>query len=287
MRAGWSEPAGKTGRYQTAEPLGEVLESTTPENERAASLRDDTLAGTGLHSTRALAKPDASRFGGKEQFGTTLDDEAIEVLGHDLAAEAILRLDERDPRAGHRVRVHVQETVRCRQTGDASAQHDDITGARGFSQLAQIAVHPPSTVRVVPVIIRAAGPARKTIAAATSSGVASLPAGVRPRMSLLIASFSSRTCVSGVSTNVGQTAFTLISVRGPLDGKHPREIDDFCLGRAIRGAVVVTDETHDRGDVDDAAARWNLIAHDPPRGLSGEEQSFQVRCRAPGPRLLR
>ena len=173
------------------------MEATTPENERAASLRRDTFQSQVqvrvCPRLNLFAEPDASRFGGKERVGTTLDDEAIEALGHDLAAEAILRFDEREPQAGHRVRVNLQDTVSRRQTGDASAQHDDMTGCRGSRQVAQIAVHPPSTVRAEPVIIRAAGPARKTIAAATSSGVASLPAGVRPRMSLLITSFSNKT----------------------------------------------------------------------------------------------
>ena len=88
------------------------MEATTPENERAASLRRDTLgagAGAGIPRPNLFAEPDASRFGGKERVGTTLDDEAVEALGHDLAAETILRLDERDPQAGHRVRVHLQE----------------------------------------------------------------------------------------------------------------------------------------------------------------------------------
>ena len=173
------------------------MQPTTPKDERASPLRPDALELKLRLFTdpQLFAEPDASRFGGEKRVGTTLDEEAIEALGHDLAAEAIVRLDERHPRPGRRIRlhVHVQEAVRRGKTSDASAKHDHMAGCQGFRQPAQIAVHPPSTVRAVPVIIRAAGPARKVIAAATSSGVASLPAGVRPRMSLLIASFSSKT----------------------------------------------------------------------------------------------
>jgi hypothetical protein len=75
-------------------------------------------------------------------------------------------------------------------------------------------------------------------------------------------------------------------VRSPFDGKHPREIDHPCLGRAVGSALVIADETHDRGDVDDAAAWWILIAHDTARGLSSEEQPFQIRVEHQVPRIF-
>jgi hypothetical protein len=62
-------------------------------------LRSDTLElrVRVFPQTQLFAESQPSRFGREERVGATLDDEAIDVLGHDLAAEAILRLDERHP----------------------------------------------------------------------------------------------------------------------------------------------------------------------------------------------
>jgi hypothetical protein len=174
------------------------------EDERAPFLRCDALQA--IPEANLGTEPDTSWFGGEKGIRTTFDYEPIDALGDDLAAKAIFRLEQCDPKFGR----HIYQAMCGRETGDATANHGYVACLDVPARAAQIAVHPPSMVRAVPVIIRADGAARKTIAAATSSGVASLPAGVRPRMSDLIASFSNMTCVNGVSTNVGQTAFTRI-----------------------------------------------------------------------------
>ena len=111
------------------------MQLTTPKDERASSLWLDTLQLKLREPCRPqlFAEPDAARFGGQERVGTALDDEAIEVLGHDLATEAIVRFDQRHPRPGHRVRMQLQQTVCRGKTGDASTEHDDMAGCRGSS----------------------------------------------------------------------------------------------------------------------------------------------------------
>ena len=87
-----------------------------------------------------------------------------------------------------------------------------------------MAVHPPSTSKVCPVIKSAAGLARNTTAPTTSSGWPMRPSGIRFKRSFRSTGSSKVDCVRGVKMKVGATALTWILCRAHLlhflIGKH-------------------------------------------------------------------
>jgi hypothetical protein len=135
VKAGSSEQRGEPGRHEPAETFREIVQPAAPEDERAASLWLDTLQWhlRADPETQLGAEPDAPRFDGQKRIGTTLDDEAVDALGHDLAPKTLVRFDERDPQPGQRGVAQLQEAVRRGKTGDAAAKHDHMAGCRKFS----------------------------------------------------------------------------------------------------------------------------------------------------------
>jgi hypothetical protein len=73
------------------------------------------------------AESDTPWLGGKEGVGTAFDEEPFATLGVDLSAETIFGFDKRDPH----IWCGVSKTMRGRQPGDASAEHDDVTVREG------------------------------------------------------------------------------------------------------------------------------------------------------------
>merc|ERR1711991_440030 len=73
-----------------------------------------------------------------------------------------------------------------------------------------LAVHPPSIINEVPVIIDAASEAKKVIAVATSLSVAILPNGIFDNAYFLNDLFAKYFFALGVATKVGHTLFTLM-----------------------------------------------------------------------------
>lgn len=78
----------------------------------------------------AVAEPDVAcqadrlRTAGEHRLGTEVDPGAGDLAGHELAAEPLGGLQQGDPQAGP------QEPVGGGETGDATADDDDMSGAR-------------------------------------------------------------------------------------------------------------------------------------------------------------
>ncbi len=108
--------------------------------------------------------------------------------------------------------------------------------------------------RTWPVIEAASGEARKTTAAATSSGVTKRPLGIRASMRARACGSLSISARDGVSTVAGAIALARTLCGSPFDREHPRHLDEARLGDAVDRTSGDAGHAMGRGDGDDAAA---------------------------------
>ena len=74
-------------RHQPGETLGQIVQPAAEEDKGPLWPRRDTLQP--IAEADLSAQADAARLGGEEGIGTPLDDEAVDALGDDLAAQAV------------------------------------------------------------------------------------------------------------------------------------------------------------------------------------------------------